>query len=155
HAGSPGAGVDYRRRADELRNEFLGGFPAEGPRGVAHGLEADFLAPVVQKWIAKDAPFNFLQHHTDNDRGRALEIAWDRHLKGAADPTNKLTWNANLPTFAVPFHSRAHFEEHALAPALVFAPMMVEDGRQLLISNLNLDQLIEAEAHPEPHPALT
>jgi hypothetical protein len=136
------SGEAYRKQADDLRDEFL------------HGLRQDFLSRVVQKWIAKDLPFNFVQRHTDNDRGRALEIAWNKHLKGAADPASR-QWDPNRATFDVPLSSRAYFEEQALAPALVFAPMMVEDGRQLLISNLNLDQLIEAEANPQPHPALT
>jgi hypothetical protein len=149
------AGARFRLKADQLRDEFLAGLNPDVPDVLQtpSALHADFLTPVIQKWIAKDAPFNFVQRTTKNDRGRALEVAWNHHLKGATDPkTGK--WNPEHPSLDVPLSGRASLEEKALVPALVFAPMMVEDGRQLLISNLDLDALIEAEAKPEPYPAV-
>ncbi len=94
------------------------------------GLQADFLSPVVQKWIHKDiplSPFGFLSGSTVNDRGAALERAWSVRQNGALD---------------VPVRGLRELERSGDLPSLVFTPMMVEDGRQLLISNLDLDYMV-------------
>src|SRR5262249_34536538 len=58
----------------------------------------------------------------------ALELAWKHNLEGALD---------------VPLSSLAAAEAEGRRPSLVFSPMLVEDGRQLLISNLDLNALVE------------
>ncbi len=110
----------YRTVMRECRTEFF------------RGLEADFLSPIVQKWLHKDlplSPLGFLTGGTTNDRGSALERAWSTHLRGALD---------------VPFGDLRPEEATGDLPSLVFTPMMVEDGRQLLISNLDLDYMVES-----------
>ncbi len=105
-------------------------------------LEADFLSPIVQKWIHKDiplSPYGVLScldsrfGHTTNDRGAALEQAWSSHLNGALD---------------VPFRDLRAEEATGELPSLVFTPMMIEDGRQLIISNLDLDYMTESGRTP-------
>jgi len=131
----------YVNEVAQLREKFLAGF------------KRDFLTPLIQKWIFKDIPYNFFQSHTDNDRGRALEAAWSRSFKGAPDAKTG-SWFEDRSPFDIPVASFRQWERKALIPSLVFSPMIVEDGRQLLISNLDLDALVEAEAKPEPYPAL-
>jgi hypothetical protein len=60
------------------------------------------------------------------DRGRALERSWEWHTKGR---------------LAMPFRDLMPGEEAGWLPSLVYSPMLVEDGRRLLVSNLELDAL--------------
>jgi len=115
----------YMKVMEKCRKEFFA------------GLEADFLGPLVQKWVHKDvplSPFGFLGGlipwfgQTTNDRGAALEEAWARHQNRALD---------------VPFRDLREDEAAGTLPSLVFSPMMIEDGRLLFISNLNLDYMVE------------
>lgn len=115
----------YRDLMAGVREEFF------------RGLEADFLGPLVQKWVHRDmpiSPFGLFGRldarlgHTTNDRGSALERAWAVHLRGGLD---------------VPFRDLRAAELAGELPSLVFTPMMVEDGRQLIVSNLDLDYMTE------------
>jgi hypothetical protein len=60
------------------------------------------------------------------DRGRTLEETWIRWTGGRDSPLGR------------PLQSYAADERLGWRPSLVFTPMMVEDGRRLLISNLDL-----------------
>ena len=73
------------------------------------------------------------------DRGRSLERAWT--FNTAPD---------GLPSpLALPLSSLAVAESQALAPSLIFSPMLVEDARRLFISNLDLEKLCSTEG-PTP-----
>jgi hypothetical protein len=74
-------------------------------------------------------PATFLPRPTKRDRGLALEESWERHLDGALQKT---------------FRDLAPGEAAGWRPSLIFSPMLVEDGRRLLISNLYLSDLAEA-----------
>ena len=114
------------------------------------GLEEDYLSSVLQKWVHHDIPRSILGGSTTNDRGMALERTWDRHLKGRAEPPDvnnpsaQRVFDPNAPALDVPFQSLRAEEARGEIPSLIFSPMMVEDGRQLLISNLNLDYMTTA-----------
>lgn len=113
------------------------------------GLEQDFLSPLIQKWVHKDMPLYYLPTPTTNDRGAALEAAWDHHLK--QNPLEK----SKDAALATRFASLRDEEKTGAIPSLIFSPMMIEDGRQLLISNLNLNYMVEThpwsvEAKPPP-----
>src|SRR5205085_936375 len=84
------AGQAYWDEADALEKTFIA------------GLEADFLGPLFQKWVHKDLnPISgFLPQATTNDRGAALEAAWDRALLGRP---GKEGWDAAGPALGVPF----------------------------------------------------
>jgi len=65
------------------------------------------------------------------DRGEEMEAAWERSLEDA---------HGHSPLRS-PIASLAAGEAAGWRPSLVFAPFIVEGGRRLLISNLNLDDL--------------
>ena len=118
------AAKQRRDAAEKAYHEMMAGVRAEFFRG----LEQDFLGPLVQKWVHRDMPLGAFARSTTNDRGMALEMAWKRHLNGALD---------------LPFRDLRAEERAGKLPSLVFTPMMLEDGRQLIMSNLDLDYMVE------------
>ena len=65
------------------------------------------------------------------DRGRALERVWGEHTGGL---------------LARSFDALRPGEAKGWLPSLVYSPMLVEDGRRLLVSNLDLSALTASEA---------
>jgi hypothetical protein len=86
-------------------------------------MTADSLTAVANRFVLRDLPMLFVPMAHERDRGVALEEAWERHTEG---------------TLAIPFRDLTRGEEEGWRPSLVLAPMLVEDGRRLLISNLDL-----------------
>jgi len=113
------------------------------PGWLVDRIPADSLSPVVRQWMLGDVPLSFWpadQGHSW-DRGVALERAW--------------------PMLRVNFQSLASLERQGRIPSIVFSPMLVEDGRQLLISNLNLGflshargNLLNSQDHVYSYPAV-
>lgn len=111
-----------------------------------HTIRGDFLTPIVHTMLTRDLPGlllpRFLPPLAGYDRGLAMEWAWRRMLhRGATeyaghrqDPRAEYTPNGLTHTFDDLWDG----EKAGWRPSLVFSPMMVEDGRQLLISNLDL-----------------
>lgn len=107
------------------------GWPAPPPRcrfrpeapDLLRGLCRDHLTPVVHRLVFNDLHALFFPLSLGSDRGRGLEDAWKIHLGGALD---------------VPFRSLRDGEQEGWRPSLVFSPVLIEDGRRLLISNLDL-----------------
>lgn len=119
---------------------------APPPPGVLRGGQADFetlhgtsatefvdqmatnqLDAVAGRLVFADliSPLNpFLQK---GDRGKTLERTWARWTGGEQ--------NSSL---ARPLQSYAAEERLGWRPSMVYTPMMVEDGRRLLVSNLDL-----------------
>jgi hypothetical protein len=93
---------------------------------IVKNLEHGGLDTVAQYWVLQDVPRFFCPLPYSKDRGWALEEAWRKNLHGALDCT---------------FHSLSPGEKEGWRPSMVFSPMIVEDGRRLLISNLDLDPL--------------
>jgi hypothetical protein len=100
--------------------------PAAAPRHVSRQLSRDQLNSVAGALVFSDFPGLLNPLRREADRGRRLEQAWIRLTGGAASP------------LARPLQSYAADEWLGWRPSLVFTPMMVEDGRRLLISNLDL-----------------
>jgi len=90
-------------------------------------LTKDCLTPVAQQMVLGDMPGFFAPWIARHDRGKALEQAWSVNLKGALDH---------------PFSDLRMSEQKGTLPSLVFTPMMIEDGRRLLISNLDLRNVL-------------
>jgi hypothetical protein len=88
----------------------------------------DHLTPVLHRAIFRDLPRLFDPFPVATDRGVALEDAWDRNMGGA---------------LRVPFASLKPGEIDGWRPSLILTPMLVEDGRQLFISNLYLQYMTE------------
>ncbi len=89
-------------------------------------LPTDSLSPVARRLALFDLPGLISARHQKTDRGHALEEAW-------------IAWTGNL--LSRPFRDLAEGEWEGWRPSMVFSPMLVEDGRRLLISNLDLDFL--------------
>lgn len=90
-------------------------------------LTKDHLTPIVRQFVFEDAPGFLSPWVTRDDRGRRLEGSWTAHLDGALDVT---------------FDELRCAERNGLLPSLVFAPMMVEDGRRLIVSNLDMRHIV-------------
>ena len=93
---------------------------------IAGNLEKSNLDGVVQYWALQDLPRSLCPLPYSKDRGWALEEAWRTNLDGALEQSVR---------------SLRDGEQQGWRPSLVFAPMLVEDGRRLLISNLDLGGL--------------
>jgi hypothetical protein len=90
----------------------------------------DSLSAAVKRLVFRDLPMAALPRVNLRSRGEALERAWLRQL---GEPLQRT------------FGELAAREQRGEAPSLVFSPMLVEDGRRLLISNLELDFVARAE----------
>jgi len=89
-------------------------------------MALDQLDAVAGRMLFADVPATFNPFMRQGDRGRTLEQTWIRWTGGTASPLGR------------PIQSYAADERLGWRPSLVFTPMMVEDGRRLLISNLDL-----------------
>jgi len=89
-------------------------------------IVADHLSPICNHLVFREIPFLFLpvQSYT-HDRGQALEDA-------LAETT---------PNLDLTFAGLCKGEVEGWRPSLIFSPMLVEDGRRLLVSNLQLPYL--------------
>lgn len=108
----------------------------EADFGALHGVSStefveqmatDQLDAVAGRLVFADliSPLNpYLQK---GDRGRTLEKTWARWTGGEHDSP-----------LAHPLQSYAADERLGWRPSMVYTPMMVEDGRRLLVSNLDL-----------------
>src|SRR5262249_17294857 len=96
------------------------------------GPPPDYLTPIAWQIAFRDLFPNCLFPWPTHNRGDALEEAWIKR-DGAIAHT---------------FSDIRPREEAGLIPSLVFSPMLVEDGRRVLISNLPLHDLavIDGEA---------
>jgi hypothetical protein len=116
----PGRGAEPSRDLVDRRRALLDSL------NLVENLSQPGLGPVAQYWALRDVPHFIWPAPYLEDRGWALEQAWSENLQGALD---------------VPVRSLARGEYEGWRPSLVFAPMLVEDGRRVLISNLNLEPI--------------
>jgi predicted acylesterase/phospholipase RssA len=93
------------------------------------GMKNGGLRQVAQHWVLRDAPALFSPFPYYHDRGWALEKAWQKNL---------------APALGHSVRSLQAGEKEGWRPSLVFSPMLVEDGRRLLISNLDLKSITES-----------
>jgi hypothetical protein len=89
-------------------------------------MATDQLDAVAGRMIFGDVPAALAPFARGDDRGRTLEETWIRWTGGPTSPLGR------------PLQSYAADERMGWRPSLVYTPMMVEDGRRLLISNLDL-----------------
>jgi hypothetical protein len=81
-------------------------------------IPLDSLDPVARYIALRDPFLAFLPRVTADDRGIRLEDDWKR--------------------LAFPFRRLLEDEEAGRTPSMILSPMTIEDGRRLLISNLDL-----------------
>ena len=131
------------RRKPAKPDGITGGYPiAERvhPKGewttldhLNNNIRQDFLMPVARATIFPDLiPSMLLPIPFTYDRGKALEAAWTVYFNGQLDQS---------------FHDLHDGEKDGWRPSLIFSPMTIEDGRQLFISNLDLDKMSENRAN--------
>ena len=101
---------------------YRGGTPADLVAAVA----GDALTAVARRLVFRDIPFAFLPLVNGDNRGQALERAWDAQTGGV---------------LRVPLAALREAERDGRVPSLVFSPMIVEDGRRLIVSNLDLSAI--------------
>ncbi len=107
--------------------------PADVEAGKKAGegyLTRNQLDSVIGQMIYSDIPGSLNPFPRKADRGRTLEKSWARIARDAG---------AGTPSpFERSIRELAAGEAAGWRPSIVFTPMMVEDGRRLLISNLDL-----------------
>ena len=101
-----------------VRDRVLDELELGGLKAVSSGLILRDLLPPPLRW--------------GQDRGRRLESAWE----------------AYSPLLANPLANLAPGERAGWRPSLVLTPTVVEDGRFLVISNLDLEPLLQSEGPP-------
>ena len=119
--------VTYRRQVAEGRSEFRQGAREPGP-----GLEPASLLPT---WIRTDLPMRSLELLA---RGIALAEIWNAAWPGTIREDRGVMLEQDWEVLRYPFVDLKKLEEEGKVPSMIFSPMIVEDGRRLLISNLEL-----------------
>lgn len=97
-------------------------------------IGGDSLSGVARMLAVHDIPDALLFTPSEASRGQALNASFSRITNGALDLT---------------FDNVRGGEEQGWRPSLIFSPTMVEDGRRLLISNLDLETLSRTK-HDSP-----
>ncbi|MBY0461475.1 MAG: hypothetical protein K2V38_29510, partial [Gemmataceae bacterium] len=121
----------------------------ENPGGFTEGhiaaLGADSLTRTGQSLVVRDLLWNTVfvppWHHAGGDRGRMLEYMWAHNAwdwlgrpTGAAFAGWPNPWDKT-------FLDLRELERFGRRPSLIYSPLMVEDSRRLLLSNLDLSGL--------------
>ena len=114
--------------------------PAERPHGrssqelkrIRDQIDAESLTPVVRRMVLRDLPLIFSPSPQDGDRGRVLEQTWEENTNKALGKT---------------FHGLYPGEAEGWRPSLIISPMLVEDGVQMVISNLDLEAIRNIHLH--------
>ena len=117
-----------------------GGDPAEtAPAGswedLLDAVAMNSLTPLARRLVFRDLPLAFAPVDNLHDRGRALEDAWVANLR------KRMAIDLDLPLGQL-----RDGERLGQLPSLVFSPMLVEDGRRLIISNRDLRAVTDSEA---------
>lgn len=101
----------------------LNGFPTGD---VVASINRDGLNDVAKQLLLRDVPSILQFWRQSDDRGRVLERTWE------------------AGGLVAPFADFAGHELSGRIPSLILSPMLVEDGRRLLISNLELPYMTAA-----------
>ncbi len=94
--------------------------------GLIAAIGKDFLGRTASQLCMRDLWSMFLPFRLSIDRGWAIEEAWLEAFPGILDKT---------------FADLIEGERAGWRPSLIFSPMLVEDGRELFISNLDLQSV--------------
>jgi hypothetical protein len=123
----------FRRSPDYLETQYK-------------NITEDCLSPLIHALTYHDLRGVFSPFGHPYDRGQALEDAWTRHLGGAMD---------------LSFEQLREGETAGWRPSLIYSPMLVEDGRRMLISNLDLrgvasndGAILQSDRDPQTDPSL-
>jgi hypothetical protein len=98
-------------------------------------LGEDLLSPMIHRWMFHDMPIFLAWPYTNVDRSQVLEDRLNDEINRVLDKKG-----AGLDQ---PFSKLRELERAGKLPSIVFSPMAVEDGRRVLISNLNLEYMTQ------------
>jgi hypothetical protein len=134
--------------ADRHARDGQPGRPARDWKDLLNAVGMNSLTPVARRLVFRDLPLAFLPVDNHHDRGRALEDAWVDNLR------------QHGIDLTLPLARLREAERDGRLPSLVFSPMLVEDGRRLIISNRDLRAVTDNEVRwlsgrdrPQPHTA--
>lgn len=119
--------VTYRRAVAEGKSAERQGAREPGP-----GLDPTSLLPT---WIWDSLPKRSMGPLA---RGIALAEIWNAAWPGTVREDRGVILEQDWWILRYPFVDLAKLEAEGKIPSLIFSPMIVEDGRRLLISNLEL-----------------
>lgn len=95
-------------------------------------IAQDFITPIVNGLVFREVPLLTLPNDSyDRDRGEMLDRAMEGDVP-SIDPGIRLRLHN---VFSSSFLDWAPGENAGWRPSMIFSPMIVEDGRRLLISN--------------------
>lgn len=142
--GMVGAGYYVAALRDEPETPFVR--PPQLLDRQYENIANDCLTPLIRSLIYHDLRSVFSPFGQPHDRGQALEEAWTQYLGGALD---------------LRFEQLRAGEAAGWRPSLIYSPMLVEDGRRLLISNLDLrgvasndGAILQSDRDPQTDPTL-
>jgi len=134
------------------------------PEKLSAMLTRDSLWPTMQTMLFSDLPALALPWAVRWDRGRSLERAWHENTRPYSTPADRpgllrrawrhLLWRELGPKSPLEksFAELHALEAQAKRPSLLFSPMLVEDCRRVLISNLDVSALTQAVCPSLNHP---
>jgi hypothetical protein len=137
---------------------------AKTPEPLSAMLARDALWATIQTMVFNDLPLIALPWTTEWDRGRSLEVAWHQNTRPYAnnDDRPNILERAWLHLRRKPlgppsplgqsFAKLRELEAQARRPSLLFSPMLVEDCRRVLITNLDVSRLTRALCPSLNHP---
>jgi hypothetical protein len=132
-------------------------YPNKKPELLSDLLARDSLWPTIQTMLFRDLPSVFVPWEVDWDRGRSIEAAWEENTRAYPSNAMRPDWlerasrlrRKEPPPFDSPlartFEQLRELEAAAKRPSLIVAPMMVEDCRRALFTNLDVSGLIATE----------
>jgi hypothetical protein len=106
-----------------VRHRTPGGAPLDR-HALLKGVSQDSLTPLAKRLVLHDLIPGFA--HVGPDRGDSIQEAWETSAQGVLSQTVRSLQTGELAGWR---------------PSLVLSPMIVEDGRRLFISNLDLENL--------------
>ena len=99
-------------------------------KAMRDAMAMDCLTPVVRRLVLRDLPAIFCPRPQTRDRGRELERTWEAHTERAD----------HRPTLGRKLSDLREGESQGWCPSLILSPTLVEEGCQLLMSNLELSE---------------
>ena len=123
-------GAAYYVGSVEENGELAAGFE---PKDIAQ----EHIGPIMSSLVFREVPFLAIPAgHYTHDRGHALDLSFEG--SSAESPEVRARLNR---AFGRTVESLKAGERAGWRPPLVFTPMMVEDGRRLIIANQSLHYL--------------
>ncbi|MCE9566139.1 MAG: patatin-like phospholipase family protein [Planctomycetes bacterium] len=128
----------------------------KSPEKLSAMLARDSLWPTMQTMLFSDLPALAIPWAIPWDRGRSLERAWHENTRPYASAADRpgilrrawlhILWRELGPRSPLEksFAELHALEAEAKRPSLLFSPMLVEDSRRVLISNLDVSSLTQA-----------